>query len=81
MMLMFNSTISAIFAKGTTPVRLAFHPFAFLFRRDKVSKLAKQYDEVPEADEEIAAIVDSGDEGPSDDTFEAYALKIRAKLA
>ncbi len=84
MMLMFNSTISAIFAKGTTPVRLAFHPFAFLFRRDKVSKLAKQYDEVPEADEEIAAIVDSGDDdGPSDDTFEAYALKnpgrVRAK--
>ena len=78
MMLMFNSTLKAIFEKGTTPVRMAFHPFAFLRKNNSVSKLAKQYDEVPEADG--AEIALAGDEGPVDDTFEAHALKNTLKI-
>ncbi len=75
LMLMFNSTLAALFEKGSTPVRLVFHPFAFFFRRAKESRLARQYDD--SSDEEIAAIAESEemDEGPSEDTFEAKALK------
>lgn len=76
LMLMFNSTLSAIFEKGTAPVRLAFHPFAFLFRRIKENRLAKQYDKEFLPDEVLPT--DSSpeeDDGISDDTFSAHPLK------
>lgn len=76
LMLMFNSTLSAIFAKGTAPVRLAFHPFTFLFRRAKEARLAREYDddsdEAP-SDEEIAAIADSSEE-PAEDNFASHPI-------
>lgn len=76
LMLIFNSTLSAIFERGTAPVRIAFHPFSFLFRRAKESRLAKQYDGNEEtADEEIAAIAESAEEGPSEDTFAARPIQ------
>ncbi|MCX6793359.1 MAG: DNA translocase FtsK 4TM domain-containing protein [Candidatus Falkowbacteria bacterium] len=76
LMLMFNSTLSAIFAKGTAPVRLAFHPFAWLLNRMKENNLAKQYDKEFLPDEiqrsEEFPIEDSG---PSEDNFSARPLK------
>jgi len=79
LMLMFNSTLSSIFEKGTAPVRLAFHPFSFLFRRVKENRLAKQYDGEPIIDEEIAAVADSAEDQSSEDTFSSKPLKEELK--
>jgi len=76
LMLMFNSTLSAIFQKGTAPVRLAFHPFAFLFRRMKENRLAKQYDKEFLPDEVLTPEPTFGEEnGVAGDTFTAHPLK------
>lgn len=76
LMLMFNSTLSAIFAKGTVPVKLAFHPFAFLFRRMKENNLAKQYDKEFLPDEILAPEQNYGQvDGVAEDNFTVHALK------
>jgi len=74
LMLMFNSTLSAIFSKGATPIRLAFHPLSFLFRRAKEARLARDYDDEETVDEEIAAIAESGEEEAAEDTFSAHPI-------
>ncbi len=81
LMLMFNSTLSAIFEKSTTPVRLAFHPFIWLFKHFKENRLAKKYnndflpEEIIEPEDMIA-----GDETVVDD-FSARPLAMeKSKL-
>lgn len=73
LMLMFNSTLSSIVKNGTAPARLAFHPFAFLFRRAKEARLARQYNELPDEQVDIEENVQDDGE-PAEDTFTAHAI-------
>ncbi len=78
LMLMFNSSLSALFEKGTAPVRFAFHPFASLRQKMNEARLSKQYEETEEEmPEEIAAIAESDE--ASEDTFSAHPLAGDAK--
>ena len=76
LMLMFNSTLVDIFQKGTAPIRLAFHPLAFLFRKIKENNLAKQYDKEFLPDEILPPVEDFNVENNvTEDTFVAHPIK------
>ncbi len=74
LMLMFNWSLSTLFAKGSWPARLIAHPFTFLFRRYR-ERGEEEPEEEPEEDPEIADAADSAIEGEVDDTFSVHSLK------
>jgi S-DNA-T family DNA segregation ATPase FtsK/SpoIIIE len=74
LMLMFNSTLSALFSKGTAPVRFAWHPFAWFFKRAKANRLAKQYDEQPQ-EEKLLSEESAVQEEVADDNFTSKPLE------
>lgn len=73
LMLMFNSTISAIFSKGTAPVRLVFSPFSSLFKKAKENRLAKQYNQLPL--EENSAIAESAAALSNEEVIDNFTSK------